>query len=464
MSGGAISGYREEIVNGPIMRTFFKLGVPPLITRLIEVSYNVLDAFWLSMYSDLAVAVPRQVWPVIFLFSAPMNALSAVGMSVISQYVGMKDYRKASISASRLLTSSLLMGSLFFLLLFSLRGYIFSEIISTPEEIYEWVMDYSAVISLTLLLQYISLSYQTILQAVGDTRRPAVINAVAISINTVLDPLLILGIPPFPRTGVLGAALTDLLGAAINAFALRGLIRRYRDMEVGLTWDLSGEWINLSLRIGLPILSMGLMNSLAFIAQLRLVNALGVLVVAAYSIGFVVADIVDAALFGLTGASAIMIGQNLGANRAERAREISLKASLTVFSLIALGVLMVFPLRVSLADAFTDDEAILAEADAFLVYLIPTLPFFGLFMVGMSAGRGSGRTLVPTLIGIFRLWIVRIGLGYLMAFPMGMGSRGMWLSISLSNLLAGLLSLIWLARGRWNVPIVRGNRGLDEGP
>ncbi|MEM2489794.1 MAG: MATE family efflux transporter, partial [Candidatus Korarchaeum sp.] len=316
--GRSISSYREEILNGPVVWTFFKLGIPPLLTQLIQVAYNVLDALWLSMYSDLAVAVPRQVWPVIFLFNAPMMALNAVGMSVISQYIGMGRYGDASASASRLLTSSLSLGILFSATLLSMRAHIFSLAVSTPDEIYGWVMDYSAVISLNILVQYVAFSYQIVLQAIGDTKRPAVINAVAVSVNTILDPLLILGIPPFPRTGVLGAALTDLLGSLIALVALNRLVSRYQGLEMRLTRNFSMDWVKLSVKIGLPILSMGIMNSLAFIAQLRLVNALGVVVVAAYSIGFVVADIVDAALFGLTGASSIMIGQSLGANRNER--------------------------------------------------------------------------------------------------------------------------------------------------
>lgn len=456
-----ISAYREEIVNGPIIKTFFKLGIPPLITQLINVAYNVLDALWLSIYNDLAVSVPRQVWPVVFLFNAPMQAINAVGLSVISQYIGMGNYEEARKSASRLLTSSLILGSTFFILLFTLRGFIFSRIVSTPAEIYDWVSDYSAVISLQVFLQYLAFSYNTVFQAIGDTKRPAIVNALAVSINTVLDPFLILGIPPFPRTGVIGAALTDVLGSLVSLGALSRLIRKYEGIRMGLTLDLGGEWVKLSFRVGLPVLAMGAMNSLAFITQLKLVNSLGVIVVTAYSIGFVVADIVDAALFGLTGASSIMIGQNLGADRRDRAREISLKSSTIVFSIIALGALIVFPFKAQLADAFTDSAVILNETDRFLTFLIPTLPFFGLFMVGMSAGRGSGRTLVPTLIGIFRLWVVRIGLGYLLAFPFALGAVGIWFSISLSNFLAGLIALFWLAYGKWNTPVVE-SREIEE--
>ena len=458
MSESRISSYREEIVNGPIIKTFFKLGIPPLINQLIAVAYNVLDALWLSIYDDLAVSVPRQVWPVIFLFNAPMQALATVGVSTISQYVGMRDYREASTSASKLFTMALSLGMALSISLFSLRSFIFSQVIRTPEEIVSWVMDYSAIMSANILLTYIASSYNTVLQAIGDTKRPAIINAFAISINTILDPFLVLGIPPFPRMGVVGAAITDVIGSFISLVLLNLLLRKY-EMRMGIT-SLGGSWIKLSIKIGLPVFIMVSMNSLAFIAQLRLVNAFGIIAVTAYSIGFIVADIADAALFGLVSASSIMIGQNLGAGNRNRAKEISLKASASVFSLLLLGVLIVCPLRIQIVRAFTEDASIIGETDNFLNYLLPTLPFFGLFMMGMSAGRGSGRTLVPTILGIFRLWVVRIGLGYLLSLYMGV--LGIWISISLSNLVAGVTALLWLTYGNWNRALIR--RGEPEVP
>ena len=56
----AVSKYRDRIVNGPIIRTFFWLGIPPLVNQIIVVAYNLADAYWLSVYSDITVAVPRQ--------------------------------------------------------------------------------------------------------------------------------------------------------------------------------------------------------------------------------------------------------------------------------------------------------------------------------------------------------------------------------------------------------------------
>jgi putative MATE family efflux protein len=337
-----------------------------------------------------------------------------------------------------------------------LRGLIFTSVVSVPPEIFDDVMKYSGIIAVDVFLNYISFIYTTILQSVGDTRRPAIVNVIAVSANVALDPFLVLGIGPFPRLGVIGASATDVMGKLISITGLTYILRKsYPDLKVKFTSSIDLDWIKLVLRIGIPVLALGLTNSLAFIFQLRLVNAFGVVVATAYSIGFVIMDIVDGALWGFVGANSIMVGQNLGAGNFSRAREVAYKSALLVFSVILLGSLILYPIRSYLIIVFTDDPQVFAETDSFLRTLLPTLAFFGLFMIGMSTGRGSGHTLIPTLIGIVRLWVIRVFMGYIFAFTFMMGSYGIWLALSLSNVVGGLLSIAWVKYGDWAKAVVR---------
>jgi len=57
------------------------------------------------------------------------------------------------------------------------------------------------------------------------------------------------------------------------------------------------------------------------------------------------------------------------------------------------------------------------------------------------------------------LWGVRVGLGYILAFIFGMGSLGAWLAIALSNIIGGIISIIWIKFGRWARPIIKGKEG-----
>jgi len=395
---GGISKYRDKIIEGPIIRTIFWLGTPPLVNQLVVVAYNVADTYWLSVYSEQAVAVPRQMWPILMLFQALANAITTASLSIISQYVGSKAYREASQSASRFFTMSLISGGILSILLLGLRNSIFTVVLSTPPEIFEDVIKYSGIIAFDVFFNYIALTYTTILQSVGDTKRPAVVNVLSVAINIALDPFLVLGIGPFPRLGVVGAALTDVLGKIISIISLTYILRRhYPELHIRPTKEIDVTWARLVLRIGLPILTLGLTNGFAFLMQLRLVNMLGIITATAFSIGFIIMDIVDAALWGLSGAPAIMIGQNLGAGNRKRSKEVAFKAALLIFALMVISAAIIYPFRRNLVDVFADDPDTIKETDIFLQTMLPTLPFFGLFAVALSVGRGSGHTTFPTV-------------------------------------------------------------------
>ncbi|MEM2386217.1 MAG: MATE family efflux transporter, partial [Candidatus Bathyarchaeia archaeon] len=432
----SISKYRDQIINGPVVRTIFWLGTPPLVNQLVVVAYSVMDAYWLSMYSEVAVAVPRQMWPILMLFQAVINGLTAAILAMVSQHIGGKAYREASVSASRFFTLAVLSGGFLSIVLLTLRYSIFTVVLSTPPEIFDYVMAYSGVIAFDVFFNYVALTYSTILQSIGDTRRPAIVNVLAVLVNVALDPFFVLGLGPFPRLGVVGAALTDVLGKAISITALAIVLRKYYpELKVKFTGQLDFEWIRLASRIGTPILTLGLMNGFAFLMQLKFINMMGVVAATAFSIGFMVLDVVDAVLWGLSGAPAIMIGQSLGAEKPERAREVAWKATALLFLLITAGAAVTYPLRRNIADVFADNVNIVNETDFFLQTLLPTLPFFGLFIAALSAGRGSGHTVFPTALGIFRLWGLRVILGYILAYTLKMGSSGIWLAIALSNII-----------------------------
>ncbi|MEM2947762.1 MAG: MATE family efflux transporter [Candidatus Bathyarchaeia archaeon] len=451
-----ISRYRDKIIDGPIIRTIFWLGTPPLVNQLVVVAYNVADTYWLSVYSEQAVAVPRQMWPILMLFQALANAINTASLSIISQYVGSKAYREASTSASRFFTLSLISGGALSILLLALRNLIFTVVVSTPSEIFDDVMKYSGVIAFDVFLNYISLTYTTILQSVGDTKRPAIVNVISVAINIALDPFLVLGLGPFPRLGVVGAALTDVIGKIISITALTYTLRRYYpELHIRATKEIDAPWARLVLRIGLPILTLGLTNGFAFLMQLRLVNMLGIIAATAFSIGFVMIDIVDAALWGLSGAPAIMIGQSLGADNPKRAKEVAYKAALLIFALMIISAAILYPLRRNLVDVFANDPNIINETDIFLQTMLPTLPFFGLFAVALSVGRGSGHTTFPTGLGMMRLWGIRIAAGYFMAFILGTGTIGVWSAIAISNIIGGIIALLWIKYGNWAKAVIK---------
>jgi len=455
-SRDVIDGYRAEVVGGPIVKTLLKLGFPLMLVQLVHISYNVADAFWLSKYSDVAMAVPRQVWPLLMFFNAVLMALSTANMALLSQYVGARRYDEASSVASKFLTVATLISLMSGLTYFYIRYYIFKYIVIPPQEIFEDVMNYSGIITFDLMLSGLSITYSTILQSVGDTKTPAVVGGISAITNIVLDPILILGVPPFPMMGVSGAAIATVFSRFVGVIVLGQLIRRkFPDLRITITKDVSSEWVVKNLTIGGPFFIFHASNSLAFMFQNGLVNSFGVVVTAAFAIGFIVMEIADAVIWGLTMPTAIMVGQNLGAGNLSRCRSIAVKASTSIGVLTVVGAVVVYVFRVPLITIFTSDPLIVSEATTFLETFIFTIPFFAIFFVGMSVGRGSGHTLVPTVLGIIRLWVIRVGIGYLLAYQLGLNSYGIWVAMALSNVVSGTATLAWLRYGDWVKPVIK---------
>ncbi|MEM3967153.1 MAG: MATE family efflux transporter, partial [Ignisphaera sp.] len=128
-SDSLINVYRDKILHGPIYRVLIWLGLPVVLVQLVNISYNIADAFWLSQYSTVTLAVPRQVWPTFMVFQALAIALGAANQSLISQYIGAKMYNETARVIKQYITVStsfgIIFGTSYYLLRPFVPGYLF---------------------------------------------------------------------------------------------------------------------------------------------------------------------------------------------------------------------------------------------------------------------------------------------------------------------------------------------------
>lgn len=452
---------RDRVLRGSIGGTLLWLGLPLMAVQLVNVSYNIADAYWLSRYSEIAYAAPRQVMPTFMLWNAVAQGLIAANLALLTQLVGARNYGEARRYISYFVSAALMVNSVIAVVYFFLRPFIFRYIVGTPPQLYGDTMTYSRIITLDIVFSAFTLTYSTILQSIGDTRTPATINALAALANVILDPLFILGVNAggvqlLPAMGVAGAAYATVLSRLAGLLLLlRRLSTKYPYMVPKLTLHIEREWILRSIRIGAPVSLMMASNSLAFMLQNNLINQFGEYTAAAAAIGLILMDLADATLWGFTGSVSIMVGQALGAGLTERARRVASKAMLYIGLSTLVGSLIAFTVRDAFINAFTGNPVIVREARVFVATFIPSLPFFALFFIGVSIGRGSGHTVFPTILGVVRLWAVRILLGYILSFNLGLGSLGVWIAMSLSNIVSGAVMVPWVLKGSWAVPIVK---------
>src|SRR5581483_3370479 len=187
----------------------------------------------------------------------------------------------------------------------------------------------------------------------------------------------------------------------------------------------------------------------SWIALVRFISAFGSAAVAGYTIGIRVFAFAILPSWGMSGAAATMVGQNLGARKPERAeRAVYLTALYNALYMGAVAAVFIFVPGL-LVHVFTTDASIGAFAvDCLRIIGYGNLAYAAV-MVLLQAFNGAGDTVTPTLINIVGFWICEIPLAWTLAFRAHMGVRGVFTSIPVAEGLIAAIGAVVFLRGGW---------------
>ncbi len=449
---------KDWVLKEPIVKVMLKLGLPIGVMQALQVVYNITDMFWLGRLGREALAAVNATWPVVFLVVASLVGVFQAGISLVSQYWGAKDYESAMSAAGQLLLMVLLLGLPFGLLTYFLLPSMMA-LIGVPEEVIPDAVTYGRYFSLGFTIFGLMNATVSIFSAAGDTMTPMKIRVVGVLLNVVLDPVLIFGFGLIPPMRVAGAAIATLLSDLVaSLIAIRVLTRGIRGEKLRahhLKPKL--QLISKLVRIGLPLSISSVGEAGGFTLLTAIISMLGSVALASWGIGDRPLGLLDIFVASLLGATATIIGQSLGAEMRDRAKATALKAVLYSALITGLGVSAYIAFRYEIVSVFapSDPEVIQYAAD-FLLYMGPSIIFFVILRAAFSVASGSGHTKTVMYLSLFRLWVLRNVLAYLFGpGPLGMGVRGLWIGMSVSNVVTGLLALLWIMRGTWLKPVIK---------
>jgi putative MATE family efflux protein len=453
MAEERLKALRESVLyERRLIRLIFRLAVPLMISTSISAVYEVVDTFWLSRLGPAALSTPTVSWPYRGLLMSIVFGVTASASSLVGQYVGAKNFRMAARAVGSVLGVLLLIlipGSIAFIILE--RYYII--LTKLPPDIRPLAFDYILVLLLVTPLSGINMTFFTSIGATGDTKTPMKVSLMATIINFVLDPLFIfvLGL------GVLGAALATAGSIVANAtYAIVSFSTRKHGIKVRLK-DLIPDksLLPLIFRISTPMVAQQLGTSLGFVTMIRIVSGLGTPIVAAYSIGQVVLSFDRILTMPISRATSIILSQALGAGLRDRAITV-MRKGLGLLMVAAGGYVgLILAVAGPFISVFTRDPLTFVASEKMLVIFGPSIIFFAIYMLANSIARGSGHTLFMAIIGLARLWLLRIPFSWLLAYILGLGDVGLWIGMALSNYVVGVLGFIWSLRGSWARAVIK---------
>lgn len=467
---------RKEILEGPIIRTMFRLAWPLMISSLLHYMYNMADTFWVghlpAAENAPAVAGLQIAGPVIFFLVAFAFGFNSGGLALVSQYMGAHRKNEANTAAAQTLSLSIVFG-----LLIMIAGVLFSpsllRLLTSNADVARAGTIYTRIIFIGMPFEFIAAAYAQVMAAYGDTITPMLVNTITVVANIVLDPFMIFGWGPFARMTIAGAAWATIACQAVAAgISLALLFKGGHGLKVSLRELLPDwQWYRRILKIGLPA-SIGTSGtSFGFLVLTGIIGRVpnATIALSAYGIGDRFINVSFIAIDGLSLAISTMVGHALGGDLRKRANSVVWTGTKLMFGLLVGEGIALWILTPWLFRAFIPSQpAIISEGILFMSIFLPSMPFFGIVCGVQAAFQGAGHNTPPMIMQLVRLWGLRVPLSWLFGYALHMGSRGIWIGMLISNVLAAVLAVIFLAMIDWHrkviehVPTVVEAAGTDE--
>ena len=447
---------QKHILGGPIAKTLLVLGWPLMLTNAFQMMYSIVDMYWLGNYVGTeGIAATSLAWPLVFFMMSLAIGMSVAGTTLVSQYVGMKNILEVKKSAGQVF----MLLALFAGILSAIGVLITDPILAfmgAPEEVIVMSSPYIKIVFSSIPFMFMMMTFASILRGWGDTWTPMIISAISVIINVALDPFLIIGIGPFPAMGVTGAAIATFIARMIAAIVCAYLLfYGKKNLTIKLKhMKLEIEKVKQIFKIGIPA-SLGMsLVAFGFLIMMSFVAEFGTETLAVYGIGTRVINMVFILTGGISGAAATMIGQNLGAGNIKRSSTI-LRTSILITAGFLLACSTMFVLfSDQLFSIFTNDRDVIEQSGYFMLSFGFSIMGFGIFSSIQAAYQASGRTVPNMIMGMIRLWGLRVPLSYIFAFTLGWGAIGLWTGMGISNYLSAIVALIWAASGSWKKSVV----------
>ncbi|ASJ06797.1 MATE family efflux transporter [Thermococcus pacificus] len=467
MRSEKVEAMREQILNGPIVKTLILLAYPLIINQLVQVLYNLTDTFWLGKLGRTELSAPGTAWPLVWFFMSIGMGFATAGFAFVSQYVGAREYDKANRAAGALYSLMLIFATAV-----GITGVLLApqllHLMNVSDTIYPYALSYTRVIFGGIPFSFTLFAFNFLLRAVGDTKTPVKINIATVILNIILDPLFIFGWGPFPELGVVGAAIATMLsntaGSIVGGYLLfTGKVGIHITPE---TLKPDFNFYSRIFRVGLPASIGSSTTALGFVILTRVIFTIGKLygqahgipnfedvAFATYSITNRLTNFMFAFSDGISMAMGTMVGQAIGAKLYDRAKTIAEKTMVINFTILGVGTLLFIFFRVPIFRFFINDPAVIAESAKVVKYFSASLPFFGIFAAVNNVFQSAGQTKKSMVLGMVRLWGIRLPLSYGLGVLMR-DTAGMWLGMGLSNVIGAVVALAWFLRGSWMKAII----------
>jgi putative MATE family efflux protein len=446
----AIRGSQQDFTEGSLRRAIVLLAIPMVLEMVMESLFAVVDTFWVAHLGANAMATVGLTESVLMLVYCGAMGLSMSATAMVARRIGEKDSKGAAVAA----VQAILVGVVASVLV-AVGGSAIApkllEIMGASPDVIAIGRHYAAIMMGSTVAIVLLFLNNGIFRGAGDAAIAMRVLWLSNFINLLLDPCFIFGLGPFPEFGLAGAAVSTTIGRSIGVVyqmwilfsghsRVKILPRQFR-----VHWDVMSRLIRVALN-GMFQYGIG---QLSWLFLVRLVSTFGSVAVAGYTVAIRIFFFAILPPWGLSGAAATLVGQNLGAQKPERAeRSVWLTGFYNMIFLAAVGLVFIF-FPEPIIRVFTSDPAVISfGVDCLRIICYGNLAYaYG--MVIVQSFNGAGDTFTPTVVNLFGYWLFQIPVAYLLASRTSLGPQGVFYAIPLAETAIAIVGVALFRQGRW---------------
>jgi len=448
--GQAIKGTHSDFTTLPLKQAILLLAVPMVLEMSMESLFAVVDVFWVSRLGAEAVAVVGLTESVMSLVYAIAIGISFAATAIVARRIGEKNPEQAAHAAGQIVLLGAGLAALLGLVLGTNAPAIL-RLMGADERVVALGSGYAQVMLGGNITVFLIFLINAVFRGAGDATIAMRTLWLANGLNIVLDPCFIFGWAPFPEMGVTGAAVATNIGRGVGVcYQLWHLTGR--PGQVRLHWrDLLPQpgVMGTILKTSGNGIAQLLIATTSWVGLFKIMAPFGSSVLAGYTIAIRVVIFALMPAWGLANAGATLVGQNLGAQRPDRAEEsIRLAVRYNAIFLGSVGLVFI-ALSHAIVSAFTADPAVFTEAVRALWIISLAFPLYAAGMCYEATFNGSGDTWTPTRLNFFCFWLGQVPLAWLLANGLGFGPVGVYIAVPVSFSVLTLWSAALFKRGAW---------------
>mgnify|MGYP001372134136 CR=1 FL=1 len=395
-----------NLTSSPILKLLTQIAIPSMTGSLFQTLFNLIDTFYAGKISPEALAALAKAFPLYFIIISAGIGIVAGCNSLIANSLGSNNKVAGSIYSYHSIIYAFFL-SIFIMLIGTFFSYDILKFMGSTQESIALSKEYTDIIFLGTIIFLLLTSFNSVLYAQGDTKTYRNVLIVGVIFNIILNPIFIFGLFFIPAFGVAGLAISTIF---IQLIACIYLYFKVNQTELKIIFKISNFLIRKNFLINVFNQCMPITMALFLVAAgsyilLSFLSIFGDRAIAGYGAAVRFEHLFSLPVIGLNTAVISIAGQNFGAKRFDRIKEVYFKAVFIGMIIMCLAGIIIYLLSESIISIFSNDFEVIKFGSTYLKIAAFIGPIYPVFFISHALFTALKKTFLIFYSNLFRMII-----------------------------------------------------------